>query len=128
MRGEAATARIAGSFEPQHGDSDRDARVRRLLGSELPPSLMDSQAKHVTVAAGVNDLLMRFPPDTSFHDAIWDQAAGVLLIEEAGGRVTDLSGRPLDFTAGLRLLRNEGVLASNGRLHPAALDAIQRAR
>ena len=89
---------------------------------------MDSQAKHVTVAAGVNDLLMRFPPDASFHDAIWDQAAGALLVEEAGGRVTDLSGRPLDFTAGPRLLRNDGVLVSNGRLHRAALDAIQRAQ
>jgi 3'(2'), 5'-bisphosphate nucleotidase len=89
---------------------------------------MDSQAKHVTVAAGLNDLLMRFPPDSSFHDSIWDHAAGALLVEEAGGRVTDLCGRPLDFTARPRLLRNEGVLASNGRLHPAALDAIHRAR
>jgi 3'(2'), 5'-bisphosphate nucleotidase len=89
---------------------------------------MDSQAKHVTVAAGVCDLLMRVPPDTTFHDSIWDQAAGALLIEEAGGRVTDFLGQPLDFTAGPRLLRNEGVVASNGRLHPAALDAIHRAR
>jgi len=125
---EASTARIVQSFEPRHGDADRNARVLWLLGSELPPRLMDSQAKHVTVAAGVNDLLMRFPPDASFHDAIWDQAAGALLVEEAGGRVTDLSGRPLDFTAGPRLLRNDGVLVSNGRLHRAALDAIQRAQ
>ena len=88
---------------------------------------MDSQAKHVTIAAGVSDLLMRFPPDANFHDSVWDHAAGALLIEEAGGRVTDLVGRPLDFTTGRRLLHNEGILASNGRLHTAALDAIQRA-
>lgn len=125
-RHDASTARVVQSFEPRHGDSERSARVLQLLGSATP-LLMDSQAKHVTVAAGVNDLLMRFPPDTNFHDSIWDQAAGSLLVEEAGGRVTDLAGDPLDFTAGRRLLRNEGMLASNGRLHEAALDAVQRA-
>ena len=35
---------------------------------------MDSQAKHVTVAAGATDLLIRVPPDTEFHEAVWDQA------------------------------------------------------
>lgn len=40
----------------------------------------------------------------------WDMAAGVLLVEEAGGRVTDGGGRPLD-------LEQPTILASNGRLH-----------
>jgi myo-inositol-1(or 4)-monophosphatase len=40
----------------------------------------------------------------------WDTAAGILLIEEAGGRVTDFSGRPV------RLASDE-VLASNGLIH-----------
>lgn len=87
---------------------------------------MDSQAKHVTIAAGSSDLLMRFPPDPGFHDAVWDQAPGSLLIEEAGGRVTDLAGQPLDFTSGRRLLRNTGIVASNGLIHGAVLEAVQR--
>ncbi len=40
----------------------------------------------------------------------WDTAAGILLIEEAGGRVTDFSGNP--FRLGSR-----EVLASNGLIH-----------
>ena len=120
-------ARVVQSFERQHGDPERFARVLRSLGN-IQPLLMDSQAKHVTVAAGVSDLLMRFPPDAGFHDAVWDQAAGALLIEEAGGCVTDLAGQPLDFTGGRRLLRNTGMLASNGLLHRAALEAVRRAR
>ena len=40
----------------------------------------------------------------------WDTAAGILLVEEAGGRVTDFSGRPV------RLASDE-VLASNGLIH-----------
>lgn len=49
----------------------------------------------------------------------WDVAAGVLLVEEAGGRVTDLQGRAL---AGL----GRDVLASNGRVHDALLALIRR--
>lgn len=45
----------------------------------------------------------------------WDIAAGVLLVEEAGGRVTDMDGTPL---------RSGDVLASNGRIHAAMLEVI----
>ncbi len=44
----------------------------------------------------------------------WDTAAGILLVEEAGGRVTDFSGRRY------RLASDE-VLASNGRIHDQLL-------
>jgi len=49
----------------------------------------------------------------------WDVAAGILLVEEAGGRVTDLSGRRLQAPGG-------DVLATNGALHSAMLDAVRR--
>ena len=40
----------------------------------------------------------------------WDKAAGILLVTEAGGRVTDLVGQPV------KLLEDE-VFASNGLVH-----------
>jgi myo-inositol-1(or 4)-monophosphatase len=40
----------------------------------------------------------------------WDTAAGILLIEEAGGRVTNFSGTPVRLTS-------DEVLASNGLIH-----------
>jgi 3'(2'), 5'-bisphosphate nucleotidase len=86
---------------------------------------MDSQAKHVLLAAGTAELLLRFPPHPGYHEAIWDQAAGSLLVQEAGGQVSDIEGRPLDFTTGRRLLRNKGLIASNGLLHEAAVDALR---
>jgi 3'(2'), 5'-bisphosphate nucleotidase len=124
-QGDAAAARVLRSFEEQHGDWARFDRALRFLGSKVPPLPMDSQAKHVALAAGAGDLLIRFPPQRDFRDAIWDCAAGSILIEEAGGRVTDVAGRTFDFTTGRRLLRNEGLLASNGLLHDTALAAIQ---
>jgi 3'(2'), 5'-bisphosphate nucleotidase len=101
--------------------------IVETLGVRVPPVLMDSQAKHVVIAAGGADLLIRVPATKTFRDKIWDQAAGSLIIEEAGGRVTDLNGVPLDCGAGRLLTRNEGVIASNGLLHDAVLDAIQSA-
>jgi myo-inositol-1(or 4)-monophosphatase len=48
----------------------------------------------------------------------WDVAAGVLLVEEAGGRVTDLRGRALRGPGG-------DVLASNGLVHDAVLAVLR---
>src|SRR4051812_42778094 len=44
----------------------------------------------------------------------WDTAAGVLLVEEAGGRVSDFRGGPFQIAS-------REVCASNGVLHPALL-------
>jgi myo-inositol-1(or 4)-monophosphatase len=48
----------------------------------------------------------------------WDVAAGTLLVEEAGGQISDYSG------AAMPLDRGE-ILASNGRLHAAMRDILQ---
>lgn len=48
----------------------------------------------------------------------WDVAAGILLVQEAGGRVTDIAGQPLALTPQLH------VLASNGHIHEAMLAVI----
>jgi histidinol-phosphatase len=49
--------------------------------------------------------------------ALWDVAAAVPIIEEAGGRYTDLSGRR-DATTG-------SCIATNGHLHEAAMKVVQ---
>jgi 3'(2'), 5'-bisphosphate nucleotidase len=118
--------RVLHSFEASHGDVGRLSRAISALGTRVPTIPMDSQAKHVVIASGGADVLLRFPSDKGRHDAIWDQAAGSLLIEEAGGRVTDLRGRTFDFSAGRHLLYNEGLIASNGVLHDAVLAAVRR--
>ena len=55
---------------------------------------------------------------TSIHP--WDVAAGVVLIREAGGMVTDLAGGPYD-------LYRPGILATNGRVHAEAVRALAEA-
>jgi 3'(2'), 5'-bisphosphate nucleotidase len=46
------------------------------------------------------------------------------VVEAAGGRVTDLDGRALDFSRGTRLEGNRGVLVSNGRIHGLILETL----
>jgi 3'(2'), 5'-bisphosphate nucleotidase len=119
------SAQVLRSFEADHIDLDAFNAIVRTLGVESQPTLMDSQAKHAVIAAGRAELLIRIPATKWFRDKIWDQAAGSLIIEEAGGRVTDLRGARLDFETGRLLNRNEGVVASNGLLHTAVLDAFR---
>jgi myo-inositol-1(or 4)-monophosphatase len=47
----------------------------------------------------------------------WDIAAGVLLVNEAGGKVTDINGRPWH-------LQSDSVIASNGKVHRQILAAV----
>jgi 3'(2'), 5'-bisphosphate nucleotidase len=122
-----SAARVLRSFDTSHIDLLRFNAIVETLGVENSPRLMDSQAKHALIAAGAADLLIRTPATKTFRDKIWDQAAGTLIVEEAGGRVTDLNGAPLDFGAGRLLATNEGLVASNGWLHHVALAAVQEA-
>ena len=51
----------------------------------------------------------------------WDFAAGALLVEEAGGRVSDLRGRRLD-------LSSDQILATNGPIHDEVVSVLARGR
>ena len=90
---------------------------------------MDSQAKYGVVARGEAGLYLRVPSSSEPHyrEKIWDHAAGAIIAEEAGGRVTDIFGAPLDFSSGIRLERNSGVVVTNGRLHDIILQALRSA-
>ena len=62
------------------------------------------------VAAG------RFDGFWEFGLKPWDTAAGVVLVEEAGGKISDLDGQPY-------VLGGKSILATNGRIH-AEMEAM----
>ena len=51
--------------------------------------------------------------------------AGMMIVHEAGGTVTDVDGKSLDFTHGRRLEHNRGVIATGGKIHDAVVAAVQ---
>ncbi len=121
-------ARFCESFVSAHSSHEAAVTAAERLGITQEPVRIDSQAKYALVARGEADIYLRLPRGNAggerYVERIWDHAAGMLVVEEAGGQVTDVNGRPLNFTCGPLLEKNRGVVATNGRLHEAVLEAL----
>jgi 3'(2'), 5'-bisphosphate nucleotidase len=100
----------------------------RALGIEAPPIRMDSQVKYGLLARGDAALYLRLPspkaPD--YREKIWDHAAGSIIVEEAGGRVSDMYGQPLDWAGGAIMQHNRGVVATRGVDHDRVIALLTK--
>jgi len=121
-------ARFVEPAEKGHVSHSAHAQISSALGITKPPYRLDSQCKYAAVARGDVSIYLRLPKDKSYQEKIWDHAAGSLMVSEAGGRVTDIHGRSLDFSKGRKLQNNEGVVATNGKLHEKVLKAIANSK
>ena len=130
VKREPEEARLLRSFESSHTNTDLIEAFRNQLGALADPVRMDSQVKYALLAAGEGELYLRLlsPDRKDYKEKIWDQAAGSIIVEEAGGVVTDLDGVGLDFSQGRTLKRNRGVCASNGIFHDRVLEALRVVR
>jgi 3'(2'), 5'-bisphosphate nucleotidase len=117
-------ARFCESVESGHSDHSESADIARRLGITLEPYRIDSQCKYACVARGDASIYLRMPTRADYREKIWDHAAGMIVVERAGGRVTDIDGRKLDFNHGHTLDKNRGIIATCGSLHDAVLDAV----
>lgn len=120
-----AEARVCESVESGHSDHAHSSRIVELLGIEAEPYRIDSQCKYAAVARGDASIYLRLPTRADYREKIWDHAAGKFVVEQAGGRVTDVAGTPLDFGHGRRLERNRGVIATDGRYHDEVVAAVR---
>jgi 3'(2'), 5'-bisphosphate nucleotidase len=137
VRGGGCWVRQGAAGEPQRchvGTADRLAQATLTESRPRKPGTLTRAAQALrparvieTYSAGVKlALVARGEADVyvnsyeAFHD--WDIAAGHVLVEEAGGRLTGLGGQELVYGTEGAWQRN-GLLASNGRIHEAALKA-----
>jgi HAL2 family 3'(2'),5'-bisphosphate nucleotidase len=116
--------RFCESVESAHTSHSTALQIANIIGIKAAPIRLDSQAKYNVVAAGEAEVYMRLPSDRHYVENIWDHAAGALLVEEAGGTVTDVHGKQLDFGLGFQMNSNRGVIATNGLVHESLLKAI----
>lgn len=78
------------------------------------PKILGSMAMQLAyVASGTLDATILLKPHS------WDAAAGALIVQEAGGVVTDFEGKPWS-------LKSENVVASNGKIHEELLDILNK--
>eukprot|EP00898_Chlorokybus_atmophyticus_P002195 jgi/Chlat1/2977/Chrsp2S04703 len=118
-------AKFCESFEARHSDHSLSSNIARKLGVTAAPYRVDSQAKYGAMARGDATIYMRLPKK-GYVEKIWDHAAGSIVIEEAGGCVMDVAGKPLDFSKG-RFLENldTGILATNPALKDRLLATVK---
>ncbi len=120
-----AQARFCESVESGHSNHDNSAQIAARLGITAEPYRIDSQCKYGAVARGDASIYLRLPTQADYREKTWDHAAGKFVVEQSGGRVTDVNGAPLDFSHGRKLEHNAGVIATDGRFHDEVVDAVR---
>jgi 3'(2'), 5'-bisphosphate nucleotidase len=113
------------SVEAGHSSHGDQAAIASKLGITKPSVRMDSQAKYASIARGAGDLYLRLPTSKTYQEKIWDHAAGVVLVQEAGGEVTDAWGKPLNFSVGRTLKENKGVVAAPKAVFPRVIAVVK---
>jgi myo-inositol-1(or 4)-monophosphatase len=89
-------------------------QIAKLMGTAMGVRILGAAALHLAyVAAGRIEAF--WEPDLN----PWDIAAGALLVEEAGGRITDIQGGRFHVAC-------RDVLATNGRVHEEMLNLLRR--
>lgn len=121
-------SRFCESVESAHSDQSWSAKIAKTLGITAPPVRIDSQAKYAVVARGGASIYLRLPRNADYQENIWDHAAGSIIVEQAGGTVTDINGKPLDFSRGRTLSKNQGIIATFGQEHDQVVKATLDAR
>ena len=106
---------VVGADLSLYGGKSQDPGVEEVLfGSWQLRALGSAGIRGAWIAAGYLDV------SVGTHNTAWVYAPTVLLVSEAGGRATDLSGEPWS-------LSSRGLIATNAALHEEVLGIINRA-
>lgn len=106
------------SVSVEFGHTNRQEKIDKYLKPlmekiRLPYSIGGSGADMAYVARGFFD-------GTINEANVWDYAAGAIIVEEAGGRVTNHEGGTIDWTK-----KRIFIAASNGLIHEELLNALK---
>ncbi len=88
------------------------AALDKIVDKVFNMRMFGSSARHLAdVAEGKAEI------DLEFNDKVWDFAAGLLLVEEAGGTATDFQGKRWST-------KSDGYIATNGIIHKDVLELL----
>ncbi|KAK8607916.1 hypothetical protein V6N13_023361 [Hibiscus sabdariffa] len=120
-----ALATFCEPVEKSNSSHSFTAGLAHSVGLRKEPLRVYSMVKYAAIARGDAEIFMKFAR-TGYKEKIWDHAAGVIIIEEAGGVVTDAGGSRLDFSKGMFLEGlDRGIIACGGaKLHEKIIGAV----
>ncbi|KKY29490.1 putative 3bisphosphate nucleotidase [Diaporthe ampelina] len=100
----------------------------RQLGIDFPGSvLLPWVIRYVLLALDVGNTTFWTYQSRSRLAKIWDHAGAMLLFEEVGGKVTDVDGKDINWSAGRQMVGNYGIVAAPGNLHGHVLATVRGA-
>ncbi|UZP44363.1 hypothetical protein NXS19_012175 [Fusarium pseudograminearum] len=111
------------------GSTSRHDLITKLadsFGAKFPNIELysSSHIRYAALLVGGGDFQLRVPSSSSVRMYIWDHAGAQLILTEAGGKVTDLDGKEMDFAAGRDLNQNNGLLAAREGIHGVVLEGM----
>ncbi len=129
-KGKGAFQKIGGKFERIYTSSVQEIKEARAITREPSGDIRPieeklnlisfaqiieegSGAKLCVIANGDAEVHI----NTNFRAGKWDIAAPQIILEEAGGIVTDLDGKPIDYKDGIISLERSFVASANKELH-----------
>ncbi|XVF40571.1 hypothetical protein PTKIN_Ptkin01aG0124200 [Pterospermum kingtungense] len=120
-----ALATFCEPVEKSYSSHSFTAGLAHSVGLRKQPLRVYSMVKYAAIARGDAEIFMKFAR-SGYKEKIWDHAAGVIIIQEAGGVVTDAGGSPLDFSKGIFLEGlDRGIIACAGaKLHEKIIRAV----
>lgn len=120
-----ALATFCESVEGANTNHSFTAGLANGVGLRNKPLRVHSMVKYAAIARGDAEIYMKFAKG-GYKEKIWDHAAGVLIVQEAGGVVTDAGGRPLNFSRGMFLEGlDRGIVACSGvKIHEKIIGAV----
>lgn len=136
--GGGAFRRLDGAWERVRVTSEEDPAKCRAVGSRSHMSELDrrvlgelgvaraeavgSSLKVCRISCGEAELYA----STTGKMREWDTCASCCILSEAGGRMTDTLGNALSYNSDT--FHRDGIVATNGAVHGAVIDAVKRAR
>lgn len=102
------------------GRKPEDLKIRRNLMRDLPDKVVSSVRDFGCTALDLSYLARgSTEADIKFGLAVYDMAAGILLVKEAGGMITNSDGDPWK-------LSDTSFIASNGVFHDVLVNEVQK--
>ncbi|KAK4238608.1 hypothetical protein C8A03DRAFT_14936 [Achaetomium macrosporum] len=99
-----------------------------ITGAVYPAQteLYSSHMRYAAMALGGREFVqLRWPKPGKGPWSIWDHAGSQLIYTESGaGKVTDLAGKPIDFTTGKKLSKSWGLITADESIHGKVLALV----
>ncbi len=122
----ASQLRCVTCYNAEHSGIDEGHQaIAEKLGASVPGcDLMGSVPRWAALALGLGDFTVWVYKERTRPGKLWDHAGAVLLFEEAGGKVTDVDGKDLDFSVGRTMTSNYGFVAAQRDIHHKVLRTV----